>query len=313
MSPRPVIIDCDPGADDAIALFLALASPAEIDLLGVTCVAGNVPLALSVRNARTVVELSGRRDVPVHAGCSQPLRRPLPKYPRKHGSTGLDGYDGPEPTLPVAGGHAVDFIVETCLAAADGAITLCPIGPMTNIAAAIAKAPEIVPKIREIAFMGGAALVPGYVTPVAEFNIHTDPDAAALVLASGVPLTMFGLDVTQKAITTPERLTAIRDIGTPVAKVAADILGFYDRTDLERYGASGGPLHDPCPIAYLLRSSLFGGKDCHVAVETESALTLGQTVVDWWGDTGKTPNCHVVTGIDADGYYALIRNRLARL
>jgi inosine-uridine nucleoside N-ribohydrolase len=313
MSPRPVIIDCDPGADDAIALLLALASPDEIDLLGITCVAGNVPVELSVRNARIAVELSGRRDVPVYAGWVRPVYRPLPKYPRRHGSTGLDGYAGPEPTLPVAEGHAVDFIVETCLAAANKSITLCPIGPMTNIATAIVKEPDILSKLREIAFMGGAALVPGYVTPVAEFNIHTDPDAAALVLASGVRLTMFGLDVTQKAITTPDRLAAIRDIGTPVAKVAADILGFYDRTDIERYGQPGGPLHDPCPIAYLLRPSLFSGKDCHVAVETESDLTLGQTVVDWWGVTGKAPNCHVVTGIDADGYYALIRERLARL
>jgi purine nucleosidase len=313
MSSRPVIIDCDPGVDDAVALLLALASPAEIDLLGITCVGGNVPLDYTVRNARIAVELSGRTDVPVYAGCARPRRRPPPSGVRKHGRTGLDGYAGPEPTLPVADGHAVDFIVETCRAAADGAVTLCPIGPMTNVATAIDTAPEILPKLRAIAFMGGAALVPGYVTPVAEFNIHTDPDAARIVLESGVPLSMFGLDVTQKAITTPERLAAIRDIGTPAARTAADILGFYDRTDIERYGKPGGPLHDPCPVAWLLRPSLFGGKDCHVAVETESPLTLGQTVADWWGVTGEPPNCHVVTEIDADGYYALIRERLARL
>jgi purine nucleosidase len=312
VSRRRVIVDCDPGVDDAIALLLALASPEEIELLGVTCVAGNVPLALTVRNARNIVELSGRADVPVYAGCAQPLRRPLSTAERLHGKTGLDGYDWPEPTLPVTEGHAVDFIVETCRAAAHGAITLCPVGPMTNIATAITKAPQILPKIREIAFMGGAALVPGNVTPVAEFNVHADPHAARIVLESGVRLTMFGLDVTHKAITTPERLDAIRRIGTPVAEAAAAILGFYDRTDIERYGVPGGPLHDPCPIAYLLQPSLFSGKDCHVAVETESELTIGQTVADWWGVTGKPPTCRVVTGIDADGYYALIRERLAR-
>lgn len=313
MSGRPVIIDCDPGLDDAIALLLALASPDEIDLLGVTCVAGNVPLAMTERNARIVVELSRRRDVPVYAGCSRPMLRPLSTGERVHGKTGLDGYDWPEPSLPLADAHAVDFIVDTCLAAEDDTVTLCPVGPMTNVATAIVKEPRILPKLREIAFMGGAALVPGNVTPSAEFNIHADPHAARIVLESGAKLTMFGLDVTHKAITTPERLDAIRGIGTPVATAAAAMLTFYDRSDIERYGARGGPLHDPCVIAYLLRPALFSGKECHVAVETESELTMGQTVADWWGVTGKAANCRVVTGIDADGYYALIRERLARL
>ena len=186
MSGRPVIIDCDPGIDDAIALLLALASPEEIDLLGITCVAGNVPLPLTLRNARIVVELSGRTDVPIYAGCARPMRRTLSTGERIHGKTGLDGYDWPEPSLVIGDGHAVDFIVETCLAAKDGAITLCPVGPMTNIATAIVKQPRILPKLREIAFMGGAALVPGNVTPVAEFNIHADPHAAEVVLQSGV-------------------------------------------------------------------------------------------------------------------------------
>lgn len=313
MSGRPVIIDCDPGQDDAIALLLALASPEEIDLLGITCVAGNVPLPLTTRNARIVVELSGRRDVPVHAGCARPIVRPLSTAERVHGKSGLDGYDWPEPTLPLAEMHAVEFIVERCLAAEDGSITLCPLGPMTNVASAIVHEPRILPKLREIAFMGGAALIPGNVTPVAEFNIHTDPHAAHTVLESGVPLTMFGLDVTHKAITTPERLRAIRDIGTPVAEAAAAMLTFYDRCDIARYGERGAPLHDPCVVAHLLQPDLFSGKDCHVAVETESALTMGQTVTDWWGVTGRTPNCRVVTGIDSEGYYALIRERLARL
>lgn len=241
------------------------------------------------------------------------MLRTLSTGERIHGKTGLDGYDWAEPSLPTAEGHAVDFIIETCLAAKDGAITLCPVGPMTNVATAIVKESRILPKLREIVFMGGAALVPGNVTPVAEFNIHADPHAAEIVLRSGVRLTMFGLDVTHKAITTPDRLDTIRAIGTPVAEAAAAILAFYDRTDIERYGARGGPLHDPCSVAWLLRPSLFGGKECHVAVETASELTMGQTVADWWGVTGRKPNCRVVTDIDADGYYALIRERLARL
>jgi len=313
MTARPVIIDCDPGQDDAVALLLALASPAEIDLRGVTCVAGNVPLALTQRNARIVVELSGRRDVPVYAGCPRPILRRLVTAERVHGKTGLDGYDWAEPTLELADGHAVDFIVEICLAADDASMTICPVGPMTNVALAMIKAPEIVPKIREIAFMGGVARNPGNTTESAEFNVFVDPHAARVVMESGVPLTMFGLDVTHKAITTPERLDAIRDIGTPVSEAVSGMLAFYDRHDIERYGMPGGPLHDPCAIAWLLRPDLFQGKDCHVTVETASELTMGRTVADWWGVTRKPANCRVIDGIDADGFYALITERLARL
>ena len=229
MSPRPVIIDCDPGQDDAVALLLALASPDDLDVLGITCVAGNVPLELTQRNARTIVALAGRPDVPVHAGCPRPILRPLVTAERVHGKTGLDGYDWDEPATPLADGHAVDFIVATCLAAGDRAITLCPLGPMTNIAQAIVQAPAILPKLREIAFMGGAALGPGNVTASAEFNIYTDPHAAQIVLGSGVPLTMFGLDVTHQAITTPARHRAIRAIGSPVSDAVSGMLSFYDR------------------------------------------------------------------------------------
>ncbi|MDH3703813.1 MAG: nucleoside hydrolase, partial [Alphaproteobacteria bacterium] len=224
-----------------------------------------------------------------------------------------DGYDWVEPATPLAAGHAVDFIVATCLAAEDGSITLCPLGPMTNIAQAIVQAPEILPKLREIAFMGGAALGPGNVTPSAEFNVYTDPHAAQIVLSSGVPLIMFGLDVTHQAITTPARRDAIRAVDSPVTDAVSGMLRFYDRHDIDRYGMPGGPLHDPCVIAYLLRPELFDGKECHVAVETVSDLTMGRTVADWWGVGGETPNCRVINRIDADGFYALIVERLARL
>lgn len=313
MSARPIIIDCDPGLDDAVALLLALASPDDLDVLGVTCVAGNVPLDLTQRNARIIVALSGRPEVPVYAGCPRPILRPLLTAERVHGKTGLDGYDWVEPVTPLAGGHAVDFIIATCLAAEDRSITLCPLGPMTNIAQAIVQAPDILTKLREIAFMGGAALGPGNITPSAEFNIYTDPHAAQIVLSSGVPLTMFGLDVTHQAITTPARRDAIRAVGSPVSDAVSGMLASYDRHDIDRYGMPGGPLHDPCVIAYLLRPELFGGKDCHVAVETASDLTMGRTVADWWGVGGETPNCRVINRIDADGFYALIVERLARL
>ena len=312
MTRRAVIIDCDPGQDDAVALLLALASPDDLDVLGVTCVAGNVPLALTQRNARIIVELSGRTDVPVHAGCARPIMRPLTTAEAAHGTTGLDGYEWQEPTLPLAEGHAVDFIVDRCLAADDGSITLCPIGPMTNIALALVKEPRIVTKIREIAFMGGAALIPGNKTPMAESNVYADPHAAQIVLQSGAPCGMFGLDVTLQAITTRDRLDRIGALGSTVSEAVVGMLSFYAERNTERYGGPAGPLHDPCVVAHLLRPSLFDGKDCYVAVETASELTMGRTVADWNGVTGLSPNCRVTNRIDADGYYDLIVERLAR-
>jgi len=314
MAPRPIIVDCDPGQDDAIALLIALASPEALHVLGVTCVAGNVPLTRTQTNARRVCVLADRADLPVFAGCAAPLLRPLTTAEAVHGQSGLDGSGLPEePSMPLRERHAVDFIVDTCLSAADGGITLCVLGPMTNIAMAMTKAPGIVAKIREIVFMGGVALGPGNVTPSAEFNIFTDPHAARIVFASGAPLVMFGLDVTYKVITTPPRLDAITAIGTPVAAAASGMLRFYDRHDIARYGAPGAPLHDPCVIAWLLQPDLFRGREVHLAVETESPLTLGRTVADWWGVTGRTPNATIMDGVDPDGFYALLIDRLSRL
>lgn len=310
---RPILIDCDPGQDDAVALLLALASPEELDLKAITCVAGNVPLALTARNALRVCELSGRTDVPVAAGCPRPIMRRLRTAEEVHGRTGLDGVDLPDPVTALDRRHAVDLIVEICREADDGALTICPTGPMTNLALALVMAPDIRSKLREIVFMGGAAIRPGNTTPVAEFNILVDPHAARIVLEAGVPMVMLGLDVTHKAITTPTRRDAIRGLGNRVGAAVADMLAFYDRHDIERYGMPGGPLHDPCVIAYLLRPEIFGGRDCHVAVETSSELTMGQTVVDWWGVTGLAPNCKVITEVDADAFYALLLERLARI
>ncbi len=313
MAARPIIIDCDPGQDDAVALLLALASPEELELRGITCVAGNVPLALTEANARRIVELAGRTEVPVFAGCARPLLRSLVTAEHVHGRTGLDGCDLPAPALPLDPRHAVDFIVAECLAAGTDGLTLCPTGPLTNIAQAIVKAPEILPCIAEIVLMGGAAMTPGNTTPSAEFNIYVDPHAAHVVFECGRPIVMHPLDVTHKAITTPERLDAIRAIGTPVADAVAGMLAFYDRFDMDRYGMPGGPLHDPCVIAYLLKPALFAGRRARVRIETRSELTMGRTVVDWWGIEGGAPNALVLNEIDADGFYALLVERLARL
>ena len=313
MGPRPVIIDCDPGQDDAVALLMALASPNNLKVLGVTCVAGNVPLDLTQRNARRICELAGQPELPVFAGCPRPMLLPLRTAEAIHGKTGLDGSGLPEPSIALQDRHAVDFIIDTCLSAGDGEITICMLGPMTNLAVAFVKAPQIVGKIREIVFMGGAALGPGNRTPVAEFNIMTDPHAAKVVLEAGSPLVMFGLDVTHRVITTPARLDTITQIRSPVSEAVTGMLTFYDKNDPERYGEQGGPLHDPCVIAWLLQPNLFRGKRVHLTVETGSPLTMGQTVADWWNVTGKEANTTVIDHADADGFYTLLVDLLSRL
>jgi len=309
---RAIIIDTDPGQDDAIALLLALASD-ELDVLGITAVAGNVPLALTEKNARKICELAGKPDTRVFAGAERPLMRKLVTAEYVHGKTGLDGPDLPEPTMALEDQFAPDFIIEAIRARPEGAVTLCPLGPLTNIALALIKAPDIAARIDRIVLMGGGFFEGGNVTPTAEFNIYVDPEAAHTVFTSGVPIVMAPLDVTHKALTTQARIDALRAKGTPVCDAAASLIDFFERFDEDKYGTDGGPLHDPCVIAYLLKPELFTGRDCHVAIETGSELTLGMTVIDWWGVTGKTPNAHVLGGIDAAGFFDLITERLARL
>ncbi len=312
MGKRPVIIDCDPGQDDAVMLLLACASP-ELDILGVTTVAGNVPLDLTQRNARLMLELAGRTDVPVYAGCDRPLERAPITAEAVHGMTGIDGYPIHEPALPLAEGHAVDLIIETCRAAADGAITLVPTGPLTNIATALTQAPAIVSKIEQIVLMGGAFGRGGNVSPAAEFNILADPEAAKIVFGCGRSTVAFGLDVTQQVLTTPARLERIRAIGTPVAEAVAGMLTYYDNSNIARYGGPGRPLHDPCPIAWLIQPDLFTGRQVNVDVETGSELTDGMTVVDLWGVTDRPKHTLWMREADADGFYALLTERLALL
>ncbi len=313
MSARKIIIDTDPGQDDAVAILLALASPQEIDLLGITCVAGNVPLALTQTNARRVCEVAGRPDVAVHAGCDAPLQRPLITAEHVHGKTGLDGPELWDPTMPLAAAHGVDFIIDSLRRDPPGTVTLCPLGPLTNIAAAFQKAPDIVDRVQEIVLMGGAYFEVGNITPAAEFNIYVDPEAAAAVLTSGVPVTMMPLDVTHKALATRARVEKIRALDTKVARFTAEMLDFFERFDVEKYGSEGGPLHDPCVIAYLIRPELFSGRKINVVVETTSELTLGMTVADWWGVTDRPANAQFMGDLDADGFFDLITTRLAQL
>lgn len=312
IGPRPIIIDTDPGQDDAIAILAALVSD-ELEVLGITAVAGNVPLELTAHNALILVELAGRTDVPVFAGCDRPLRRDLVTAEHVHGKTGIDGADLPDPAAALQTQHAVDWMIETLMAAGEQEITICPVGPMTNVATVLERAPEAARHIREIVCMGGGFFGGGNTTPTAEFNVFVDPEAAQIVLHSGAPVTMLPLDVTHKALMNDAWINQVRDLGTRTGKAAAGMLDFYERFDVDKYGTFGGPLHDPNVIAYLLRPDLYSGRHCNVEVETESPLTMGMTVVDWWDVTDRPANCQFITEVDSDGFYELLLDLLARL
>ena len=307
-----IIIDTDPGQDDAVAILLALASP-ELEILGITAVAGNVPLHLTEKNALKICELAGRREMKVYAGAIRPLVRKLVTAEHVHGKTGLDGPDLPEPAMKLQDKYAIDFIVETLMKEEPGTVTLCPLGPLTNIALALVREPRIASRIKRIVLMGGGFFEGGNVTPTAEFNIYVDPHAADVVFRSGVPIVMMPLDVTHKALTTAKRVEAFRRMGTKVGDATAELLDFFERFDEEKYGTDGGPLHDPCIIAYLLKPELFKGRECNVEVETGSELTMGMTVIDWWGVTSRKKNAMVMRDIDHEGFFGLLTERLARL
>jgi len=313
MAPRKIIIDTDPGQDDAVAILLALASPEHIEVLGITAVAGNVPLTLTDRNASIVCELAGRPDMQVFAGCDTPLSRALITAEHVHGKTGLDGPQLPDPVMPLQKGHAVDFIIDTLRNAPAGTVTLCPLGPLTNIATALERAPDIAAKVQEIALMGGAYFEVGNITPAAEFNIYVDPEAADIVFKSGIPITVMPLDVTHGALITAPRVAAFRAMGTQVGRMVAEWTDFFERFDKQKYGSAGAPLHDPCVIAYLIQPDLFSGRHVNVEVETTSPLTLGMTVADWWGVTDRAPNAMFMGDVQADAFFDLLTDRLARL
>ncbi len=312
--PRPIIIDTDPSPDDAVAFLAALASPDELEVLAITAVAGNVPVHLTSKNARKALELARKTDTPVYAGAAAPLLRPLVTAEEVHGKTGFDGYDLPEPVTPLAAGFAPDAIVDLVMRRPRGEVTLCCLAPLTNVALAMAKEPRLAGHLREIVMMGGAFSEGGNITPAAEFNIYVDPEAAARVLGCGAPITMIPLDCTHQALTTAPRLEKLRSVGTPVTEAFYHLLKFNKLFDERKYGWEGGPLHDATVTAYLLAPEIFSGaRKVNIEVECSSALTLGMTVVDWWGVTGRNPNVHFIRDLNADAYFDLVIGRLARL
>jgi purine nucleosidase len=307
-----IIIDTDPGQDDAVAILLALASP-ELNVLGITAVAGNVPLALTHVNARKVCELAGRPETKVYAGAVRPMLRKLVTAEHVHGRTGLDGPELPEPQIELQAQHAVDFIIETLMAHPADTITLCILGPMTNIGLALIKEPRIAPRIKRIVAMGGGFFEGGNITPTAEFNIYVDPQAARLVFESGIPITLIPLDCTHQALTTKARIEKFRGMKNQTGPATAQLLDFFERFDEQKYGTDGGPLHDPCVIAWLLQPELFTSRDVNVAIECESELTMGMTVIDWWRVTERKANATVCRNINAEGFFQLLTERLATL
>lgn len=308
----PIIIDTDPGQDDAIAILLALASQ-ELDVLAITTVAGNVPLQLTTTNALKICELAGRTGVPVHSGADRPLLRDLVTAEYVHGKTGLDGPDLPDPTMMAREEHAVDAMIRILKSRSDGEVTLCTLGPLTNVALALARAPEIKSRIAKIVMMGGGFFEGGNVTAAAEFNIYVDPHAAELVFRSGIEIVMIPLDCTHKALTTRARVHALRARQTRVCDAAAELIDFFERFDEDKYGTDGGPLHDPCVIAYLIDPEIFTGRHCNVEIETMSELTMGMSVIDWWGVSKRNRNALVLNDLDSEAFFALITERLATL
>ncbi|QEY26337.1 nucleoside hydrolase [Neisseria zalophi] len=307
MSTKPrLIIDTDPGQDDAAAILMAhgLAKRGLIDFIALTVVAGNVDLHHTATNARIICDWAGEKNFPVYAGAIKPLLRPLVTAEEVHGKTGLDGVELHDPECPLQPVHAVPFLIDTLRKADDASITICPIGPLTNIAQALTLAPDIVRAVKNIVLMGGNYFEAGNITPAAEFNFYVDPHAAQIVLQSGVPITILPLDVTHKACITTKRMDVLRQQDNINGSRLADILQSYERFDIQKFGLDGGPLHDPCAITCAVFPEMFSGKNCHVAVETQSELTMGACVVDWWNSTGKSANAYWVTQVDADKMFA---------
>lgn len=312
-APRELIIDTDPGADDLVALFLAMASPAELNIRAITTVAGNVRLEKTARNARLAREWAGREDIPVYAGAGRPLVR-APIYAAEvHGEEGITGVQVHEPKQGLAAGNAVQYLVDTLSAAKPHSITIVMLGPQTNLALALIQQPGIAQGIKEVVVMGGAHFNGGNITPVAEFNLYADPHAAEVVLASGVKLTYLPLDVTHKLLTSDARLKQLSAVNNRASKQVVDILNAYIQHDMQLYGMPGGPVHDASVIAYLLKPEMFSGRQIHMSVDSREGPTFGQTVADWYGVLKQPANVMWVEEGDAQGLFDLLSERLARL
>ncbi|MCS4282317.1 purine nucleosidase [Pseudomonas sp. BIGb0278] len=312
-APRELIIDTDPGADDLVALFLAMASPGELNIRAITTVAGNVRLEKTARNARLAREWAGREDIPVYAGAGRPLVR-APIYAAEvHGEEGITGVQVHEPKQSLAAGNAVQYLVDTLSAAKPHSITIAMLGPQTNLALALIQQPGIAQGIKEVVVMGGAHFNGGNITPVAEFNLYADPHAAEVVLASGVKLTYLPLDVTHKLLTSDARLKQLSAVNNRASKQVVDILNAYIQHDMQLYGMPGGPVHDASVIAYLLKPEMFSGRQIHMSVDSREGPTFGQTVADWYGVLKQPANVMWVEEGDAQGLFDLLSERLARL
>jgi len=312
MASIPIIVDCDPGIDDAIALLTAFVSP-ELDILGITPVGGNQPVERTLRNALQICELGGRVDVPVFGGCHRPILRE-PIHGQFHGKNGLGNTELPDPVKAAEQRSAVEFLVETLSRAAgqERRITLCCTGPLTNVAVALRMEPRIAEGVERIVMMGGAYREPGNRTMTAEFNVLADPHAASIVFTSEIPIVALALDATHQVILKPEHVTEFSRVSGRISKTLAELMAFWDRNDVARYGSRGGPLHDPLVIVYLLAPHLFETKPARIFVEHDSELCMGQTIADWYGKSGLAPNAQIVTKVDAAGVISLLLDRLSR-
>jgi len=306
-----LIIDCDPGVDDATALFLAFAS-SEFDILGVATTDGNVGADQTARNARIIRHMAGRDDVPVYAGCPRPILRDPVEAGNFHGESGLGALEVFDPPVSEEPRHAVNFIIDTVMGHPPESITLAVTGPMTNLAVAMIMQPAIVERLGPVVIMGGARSEGGNIIASAEFNVFADPHAAQVVFGSGCPITVLGLDATHQVRVTPERLEAVRAIDTVAGRAVASLFEFSQGVAAELMDGEDAPVHDPCTIAFLLRPDLFVTRPCQVMVETGSPLTIGHTAVEFRVDP-RTASVRWVTRVDADGVFALINERLALL
>ena len=307
----PLIIDCDPGVDDGVALLLAFASP-ELQLLGVSTVGGNVSAGLTARNARIIRQIAGREDVPVFAGAERPVVRPPIEADHFHGESGIGSLPVFEPAVPNAPGHAVDFLLEAVMSRPSQTVTLAITGPMTNVALAMRLEPRFAPRLKQIVAMGGARREGGNITASAEYNIYADPHAAQIVLSSGAPVVLFGLDATPQVRASKARIAAIRAGGTPSALAATALLEFIRQTERRLVGPADPPLHDPCPIVWLLDPDLFEVTPASIEVECASPLTLGHTAVEFRLTQPDTPVVHWVTRAQSTGVFTLIAERLSQ-
>lgn len=310
---RKLIITSDPGQDQAAAILMILGARESFEVLGLVATAGNIGLNHTLRNCAKLLELADRTDIPIFRGSSRPMKRELVMAEHVHGPTGLDGPDLPEPVMAIEKVDSVDFIIDTLRAEATRSVTICSLSPLTNLAMALEKAPDITERIREVVMMAGAYFELGNITPTAEFNVYVDPEAADIVLRSGMPLTMLPLDVTHQMLTTPERLRRMRNTGTRSGIALAEMLEYSQTFDLAKYGWPGAPLHGPCVPAFMLCPDIFEGRNINVSVELGGTLTLGMTVADWWQITDRPKNVFFVRNGDDEIFYDLLIENLKRL